>query len=343
MKALSAMTRHVAAAVLAVGLVPAALAQAPTGELLKRTMCVFDPIGQNGPLFAVTKSFRPAILKEGIEMDMRAYTDEKIAAEDFKAKQCDAALISGTRAREFNGFTGTLEALGAIPSDEAMRILFHTLAQPKAAEYLINGNIEVAGVFPAGAVYLMTRDRTIDSLEKLQGRKVATLDYDEASLTMVRHVGASVVGSNAANFAGKFNNGSVDLAYAPAVAFTPMELYKGLQNNGGVMRFPLAYMNFQVLLHRDRFPEGSGDKVRQQALERIEEVYKIIADAEAEIKPEYWMDPAPEQIEAYRVMMRDVRIQLRDRGVYDARALRLMKAVRCRLEPAQAECSQALE
>lgn len=308
-------------------------------DIMERSFCVFDPVGANGPLFAITKTFQPVALKEGIKLDLRAYTDEKVAAEDFKAGQCDAVLLTGTRAREFNKFTGTLEAMGAVPGEEEMRLLYNTLSQEKARPFLIDGDYEVAGVFPGGAVYLHTRDRAIDSVEKLQGKRIATLDFDTASVRMVRHVGASVVGSNSANFAGKFNNGSVDLAYAPAVAYSPLELYKGVTPNGGVFKYALAYMNFQVIIHRDRFPESAGQMVRDQAIKRIDEAYEIIAEAEAGIPEDVWMHPPQEDVAEYDKMLRKVRLSLLEDGVYDERAINLMKAIRCRVDGSRSECA----
>ncbi len=330
--------RLLAAALLAA--IPAlpAVAQEQTG-VLERSFCVFDPVGANGPLFAITKTFRPVALKEGIQLNLRAYTDEKVAAEDFKAGQCDAVLLTGTRAREFNKFTGSLEAMGAVPGEAEMRLLYNTLSQPKARPFLINGPYEVAGVFPAGAIYLYMRDRSIDTVEELQGKKIATLDYDTASVRMVRHVGASVVGSNSANFAGKFNNGSVDLAYAPAVAYTPLELYKGVQPNGGVFKYAVAYMNFQVILHRDRFPDRAGQMVREESIKRIDEAYDIIAQAEAEIPEAVWMHPPAEDTRNYDRMLREVRLSLLADGVYDERAIKLMRAIRCRVDGTRPECS----
>ncbi len=312
-------------------------------DMMKRSFCVWDPVGANGPLFNVMKSAKPSALKWGIDLELKAYTDEKIAAEDFKAGQCDSVLLTGTRVREFNKFTGSLEAIGAIPSEEEMKMVLQTLNQPKAASLMKSGNYEVAGILPAGAIYLYTRDRTIDTVEKLQGKKVATLDYDKASMTMVRHVGASVVGASTANFAGKFNNGSVDIAYAPAVAYTPLELYKGLGENGGVFDFKLAQMNFQILIQSDRFPEGYGQKVRDYTADRYGEAYKIVETAEAEIKETYWVRPKPADLEGYTSMLREVRIALRDEGVYDAKALRLMRKVRCKKNPSNAECAEKRE
>src|SRR5690554_685086 len=263
-------------AVLALASFAAITTQVAQAELPKRSLCVFDPIGASGPLFNVVKPVKPAALEWGVDLTLQAYTDEKIAAEDFRAGQCDAVLLTGTRAREFNKFTGTLEAIGAIPGDKELQMVMDTLTQPQAASLMKSGNYEVVGILPAGAIYLFLRDRNIDTVEKLQGKKIATLDYDNASLTMVRRVGASVVGSSTANFAGKFNNGSVDIAYAPAVAYTPLELYKGVEPNGGVFNYKLAQMNFQIITHAAKFPEGFGQKAREYAATRYNEAYELV-------------------------------------------------------------------
>ena len=310
---------------------------------VKRTFCVFDPIGANGPLFSVMKSVKPAALSWGVELTMRAYTDEKIAAEDFKAGQCDSVLLTGTRARAFNKFTGTLEALGAIKNEKQMRILMETLNQPKAGPLLTNGDYEVVGILPAGAIYLFTRDRSIDTVEKLQGKKIATLDYDNAAVTMVRHVGASVVGASSASFAGLFNNGSVDICYAPAVAYTPLELYKGLSPNGGVFDYVIGQMNFQIIIHKSRFPEDFGNQTRSYTNGRLDEAFDIVHKARAEIKPKFWMEPTPKQVASYDKMLREVRISLRDAGTYDGKALHLMKLIRCKTDPSRGECAEQRE
>jgi hypothetical protein len=337
-KSVSLSRRIAMAAALCATLVTPALAKAET-EILERSFCVFDPVGANGPLFAITKEFQPVAMQRGIRLNLRAYTDEKVAAEDFKAGQCDAVLLTGTRAREFNKFTGSLEAMGAVPGEQEMRLLYNTLSQPQARQFLVEGPYEVAGVFPGGAIYLHTRDRNVDSVEKLQGKRIATLDYDSASVRMVRHVGASVVGSNSANFAGKFNNGSVDLAYAPAVAYQPLELYKGVNTKGGVFKYALGYMNFQVIIHRDRFPDDAGQMVRDESIKRIDQAYEIIAEAEAGIPEEVWMHPPQEDVAEYDRMLRQVRLSLLEDGVYDERAIKLMRAIRCRVDGSRSECA----
>lgn len=313
------------------------------GALEKRTFCVYDPLGANGSIYGMTKDYSTIALEWGVDFHLRAYTDEKIAVDDFKAEQCDAVLMTGARARPFNKFTATVEAIGGVPSDDVMRNLVNTIASPKAAKFMTEGRYEVAGILPAGPIYLFLRDRTVDSVEELSGKRIATIEYDEPSMKLVNHVGASVVPSNSANFSGKFNNGSVDEAYAPAVAYKPLEMYKGLGNKGGILRFNLAYLDFQLILHKDRFPAEFGQKSRLKIASVFDRMREYIDKDTAEIDQKYWVDLTQDDHDKYNQMLRNVRISLRDEGVYDGNMLRLMRKLRCAETPAAAECVEKLE
>ena len=247
-------------------------------ELPKRVICVFDPLGANGTLFSTAQDYRNVAVEWGVDLEPRPYTDEKIAVDDFKAGQCDAALVTGARSRPFNKFAATIEAVGAIPDEKMLRTLLATISGPKAAKYMREGDYEVAGIMPAGPVYLFTRDREIDTVEEMSGKRIATIDYDQPSIHLVNHVGASIVPSNSANFSGKFNNGSVDIAYAPAVAYEPLELYKGLKENGGIADFVLAYMDFQILIRADRFPAEFGQKSRTTVASYFDKVNEFVKE-----------------------------------------------------------------
>lgn len=320
------------------------LAQIPQSKTLpKLSICVFDPLGANGSLFNTMKDYRTVAFDWGVDLEPRAYTDEKIAVDDFKAGQCDAALVTGARARPFNKFTTTIEAIGAIGDETMLRKLLATISSPKAAKYMREGQYEVAGIMPAGPIYLFTRDKSIDTLEELSGKRIATIDYDAPSIFMVNHIGASMVPSNSANFSGKFNNGSVDIAYAPAVAYKPLELYKGLEENGGILRFVLAYMDFQIILRADKFPKGFAQKSRTAVASYFDKVNEFVEKETKEIDPKYWIDLSAEAKHQYGGMLRDVRIKLRDQGVYDGKMLKLMRKLRCKTNPAAAECVEKLE
>lgn len=311
--------------------------------MTKASICVFDPLGANGTLFNTMKDYRNLAFEWGVDLEPKAYTDEKIALDDFKAGQCDAVLVTGSRARPFNKFSASMEAVGAISSKKMLRMLLATISTPKAAKYMNEGAYEIAGIMPAGPVYLFTRDRTIDTFEEFSGKRIATIDYDEPSIFLVNYVGASMVPSNSTNFSGKFNNGSVDIAYAPAVAYKPFELYKGLQNNGGILRFPLAYLNLQIIIKRDKFPEGFAQKSRSAIATYFDRVDEFIKQETESIEEKYWVDLSEEDAATYRGMLREVRIKLRDQGVYDASMLKLMRTLRCRETPTAAECAEKLE
>lgn len=310
---------------------------------ITRLFCVFDPVGTKGPLFNIMKEAQSISLGWGIKLNMTAYTDEGVAEADFRAKQCDAVLLTGTRARNFNTFTGSIEAMGAIPTIEDMRLVLGTLMQPKAYPLMVENGVEVTGIYPAGAIYLLTRDKNINDATKLQGRKIATLENDDASLTMVRYVGGSVVRASSATFAGLFNNGSADIAYAPLVAFEPLEMEKGVSPDGGIFNFPLAQMNFQMLVHPDRFPPGFGQKARERAIPKFDDAFNIVATAEERIPDKYWIQPEAENIESYNSMLQEVRVELLKEGVYHPKALKLFKRIRCRRNADSAECSDNRE
>ena len=194
--------------------------------------CIFDPLGRQGPAFNYAKDYSIEALNHGLNLQLEAYTDEKIAAEDFKAGNCDAVVITGLRARQFNKFAGTIDSVGGITSYEQMRTLVSTLAKPELGKFMVEGKYEIAAVIPLGAAYIMVNDRRIDTPEKASGKKVAVLDYDKSQAKLVGQMGANPVSSDITNFSGKFNNGAVDIIAAPAVAFRPLELYRGVGSKG---------------------------------------------------------------------------------------------------------------
>jgi hypothetical protein len=319
------------------------LASAKATDLPVRTFCVFDPIGDKGPAYQSMLDYKAAALEWGVILDLKAHTNEAVALADFKAGHCDAVGLTGTRIRPFNKFTATIEAVGAIESYEQMRTLVGMLASPKASKYMIEGDYEVAGIIPAGAVYVFVRDKAINSVEAAAGKRLATIDYDTASVKVVKHIGATMVPVTIATFAPRFNNGYVDIAYAPAIAYEPFEMYKGMGETGGILRFNLAQMNGQLILRKDKFPEGYGQKSRSYAYSNFEKALEHIVTAEDNIPTKYWVELPEEKKIEYKEMLRQVRIELRDDGTYDARMLKILFKLRCKTNPGHYECIEKLE
>lgn len=75
---------------------------------------------------------------------------------------------------------------------------------------------------------------------------------------MVQQVGAQAVSAEISNFASMFNNGQVDIIGAPAAAFKPLELHKGLGSKGAIVNYPVLQVTGNIIIRPDKFPAGYG-------------------------------------------------------------------------------------
>lgn len=305
----------------------------------RRTLCVFDPGGRNGDAFGIMIGLQNAAVAWGFALDLVPYTDEAIAATDFAAGKCDAALLTGLRTRGFVPFAGTIEAIGAVSSNDVLASMVSSLAKPGAEKLLTNDKYQVAGIFPAGQVYLHVGDRSVDTVGELSGRRIAVLDFDDAAKTLAKHVGASIVPADISTFATQFNNGGVFAVYAPATAFAPLELAKGIGKHGGVIRMPLATLTFQFVGQTDRFSAAFFQSAREYSASQFKSVLGIVKRAEASIPTAIWINIPETDQQGYDRMFREVRLQLRDKGTYDKRCLTMLRKLRCKAGSRRSECA----
>lgn len=312
-----------------------------SAQAVAKKMCVFDLLGANGPTFAQMKDYKTAALAWGVELELKPYSSERVAAEDFKSGLCDAVSFTGIRARQFNAFTGSLDAIGAMPTYEHLKSVIATVSAEKAAKLMLSAPYEIVGIFPAGAAYMFVNDRNIDTVGELAGKRIAILDSDPAQVEMVTFVGASPIGTSIANMFSMFNNGSVDITYGPAIVYEAMELYKGLEPNGGVIRFSLAQLTMQIVIRQAEFPEGYGQKSRAFALAQFDSGVALINQYERKIPQKLWISIPEVDMTGYREVFRQSRIRLREKGIYDAKMLKLMRMLRCKKDPQQSECTAA--
>lgn len=318
-------------------------AQAET--VVQRSVCVFDPVGATGP---VVEQFQDAMImarEAGVALEIRPYTDEGVAANDFKSGRCDAVGVTGIRARQFVPFAGSLDMVGAIQTYDQQHTAIRVMASDKAADLMRHEGYEVAGVVPGGKVYLFSRDKAyLQSLEAAAGKKVAVIGYDKQARVVANVAGASPVAASIATFGPLFNNHSVDMAYAPAIAYEPLELYKGLGEDGGVADFVLGMLSLQLIIHRDRFPEGFAAEARRWAAEEAwDRIIPRIRQADADIPERYWVPISGERERKYRNMLLEIRQQLWEAKWYDHRMQHLLKKIRCSGNPSLAECSRDTE
>ncbi len=321
-------------------LLMSSVALAAPAALQERTLCVFDPSGANGDAYNTAKAYQAEALNWGISLVLKPYTDEKACTDDLKAGVCDAASITGARARPFGLFAPTVEALGGLRSYEDLHEVMKTLASPKASSLMREGDYETLAVIPGGAVYLFLRDRKATAVEDLVGKRIAALAHDEAARVLISQIGGSMVAADVGTFAGMFNNGSVDVCYAPAVAYAPLELGRGLKNGGGVVRYPITQMTMQMVGRHKRFPADFGEKMRAFSAQRFDKSLAMVKEAEGKIPTQYWVEAQKKDLERYEDLLTNVRVRLRDNEkVYNPTMLTLMRRVRCQRDATRAECA----
>jgi len=314
------------------------------GTARAATICVYDPAGKSGDYYRILSDFALEASGWGASVDLKAYTDEETAAKDYEAGQCDGVVATGVRLQRFNRFPSTIEGIGALPSYDLLKQTIDSLAKyESAAKRLSKDGHETIGFIPVGAVYLLVRDRKVDTVGELAGKRIATMDYDKASVAMVDRVGAIMVPADLGSIGPKFNNGDVDACYVSAPAYQPFELWRGLGETGGILRLPLAQATLQVMIRKSAFPDGFGAKARKDLAGRFNSALSIVQKAEKEIPAKYWVDMPAGSGPEFDELFQNVRIQLRDSGAYDGQMLTAMRKIRCGQDPARPECAEKKE
>ncbi len=319
-----------------------------------QSVCVFDLLGAQGPSAAFIKDYMLAMQKAGADLSVKVYTDERVAVEDFRTGQCDAVTATGMRTRQFNSVAASLDSIGVstivrngkvdLPASyEVVHKAIETFSAPAAAKLMTEGNYEVAGIMPLGAVFPMVNDRKISSVEGAAGKRIAAFDHDKAQAVMIQRIGAQPVSADVTTFATKFNNGAVDIIVAPALAYKPLELFRGIGTKGAVSRYPMMILSYQMIINRDKFPAGFGEKSRAYWLGNYDQALKTITASEKDIPANVWMDFTADDASRYTLMLREARIDIAQRGIYDKRGLKVLKRIRCNINPSDAECATQAE
>ncbi|MGB2337442.1 MAG: putative solute-binding protein, partial [Alcanivorax sp.] len=122
-----------------------------------------------------------------------------------------------------------------------------------------------------------------------------------------------------------------------------LELYKGMAPDGGILDYVLGQLSAQVILRKDKFPEGFGQQSRAFMFSQFDRAMKLIDNASKEIADRWWIRIPEKDKLRYDEMMRDARIELTQKGVYSKDMMSLLLKVRCKQEPSRAECVNPAE
>ncbi len=314
-----------------------------TAQADKVDVCVFDLLGKSGESYQMAQEWALAAKGWGADVNLIPRQDEAVADNDFKAGKCDGVFMTAMRARQYNKFVGSIDSIGGVPSNAiAQKAITFALDSRNAAKMTTNlsgKKYEVAGIAPLGSAFIFVRDKSINSIEKAAGKKFAVLSYDNAQKILVQRVGAQAVASDVSNFVAKFNNGQVDMVGAPAYAYKPLEIYKGLGTNGAMFNFPVLQVTADFIIRPEQFPAGFGQKSRDYFVKNLPKSFAMINRLESGIPAKYKMNLTAEDKLKYQKLMRDGRLELTKSGIYDAGMMSVLKKARCSVDKANFECS----
>jgi hypothetical protein len=306
-------------------------------------VCVFDLLAKSGESYKFLEEWALASKNWGANIDLTAYKDEAKLDQDFKAGKCDGFYMTSMRARNYNKFAGSIDALGGVPNNAiAQKAITYVLDKRNQKRLITKSGketYEVAGIGQIGPAYLFVRDKSINTVEKLNGKKIAVMEFDQAQKIMVKRVNAVPVMSEISNFVKKFNQNEVDVVPAPAYAFKPLEIYKGLGNNGAMVNFPVLNVTADLIIRPEQFPEGFAAQSRQWFVRQLPKSFAMVQRVEATIPSKYRMELDKDAKEKYQKLLRDARMDLTQQGIYDPTMITVLKKARCTIERTNFECS----
>ncbi|RYY78639.1 MAG: hypothetical protein EOO69_09810 [Moraxellaceae bacterium] len=308
------------------------------GSASAQTICAFDLGGASGDNYALMKDYVLAAKNWNVDITLKPYSSEGAAVEDFKSGQCDGLVATSYVTRAFNSYTGSINAIGAIPSNIIARNLLMLMGNPKVAGDMVEGNYEAAGIIPLGSAYLTTKDRTTNSLAKMEGKRIGVLEVDPVQRRMAMKVGSKPVLMTIDNAGSKFASGQIDILPAPSMAFTPLEVYRSLGANGGIARFPLSFMSLNLILKQDAYPAGYGQKSRSWFAKQAPRLMSKVMHDDAKVPTKYWFDIPSEDQVGYLRILRQMRIEFVQNKTYNPRMMSLLKRLRCQQDATNYEC-----
>ena len=136
------------------------------------TVCVFDLLGKSGEAYKVMEEWALTAKTWRADVRLVSYQSEAQAENDFEQGKCDGVYMTSMRARRYNKFAGSVDAIGAVPSYAiAQKAISFALDQRNQRrltstvghqELLLNRLTRVTGVTGVHSSFVLRRvvDRT---------------------------------------------------------------------------------------------------------------------------------------------------------------------------------------
>jgi hypothetical protein len=303
-----------------------------------QNICVFDIGGNNGDTFMLMRDYVLAAKKWNVSLTLSGYTNEEQAMEDFKNNKCQGIVATAFATRQLNNFTGSIAAIGAVPSNAIARNALALMSSPKLAGEMLEGDYEASGIIPLGLVYLANHDRKNDTLAKIGGNKIGVLPADPVQKRMASRVGLMPVSISYQSAGAMFAAKRFDLLPLPAVAFNAFEVYRSMGDKGGISRFAIAFITSNLIINKKEFPEGYGQSSRVWFNGQSSRLMTNINRVESAVPAKAWYDITNEEQVGYLRLLRQMRIEFVQNKTYNPKMLNLLKKLRCQQDPTSYEC-----
>ncbi|EJB8465832.1 RND transporter [Acinetobacter baumannii] len=308
-----------------------------------QSVCVFDLLGKSGESYKMMEEWALAAKEWQADITLIPFQDEGLVDRRLREGKCDAAYMTSMRARNYNKFAGSIDAIGGVTSNaiaqKAISYVLDKRNKHRMVTTQTGTNYEVVGIVQIGLAYLFVRDKNLNSIEKVRGTKFAILQYDAAQKIMVESVGAQPIPSEITDFVKKFNSGQVDAIAAPAYAYKPLEIGKGVVVKGAMFTFPVVNVTGDLIARSDKFPANFGMKSREWFIKQLPQNFAMVKRLETGIPPKIKLNFSAEDKLKYQKILREGRLGLTKQGVYDATMMSVLKRARCTIERTNFECT----
>lgn len=312
------------------------------GEIPERTVCVWDVLGKQGPIYAALIDQRIRLSHYGIAVNVEAYTNEQHVVDKLKEGFCDTSIMSGAKAKQFNDFTGSIESLGGVPTRRHMKYLLQVLASTHAYKKMVQGNYHVVGVIPIGFNYLFTHTPTQPRLSRLLNRQTtaAAVKQDVSQNALFSQFDTKLLPvQNTSGAAGAYNSAEADVFMSPLVGFNMFSLGEGLKT-GSILDYPLSQMTLQVISRLDTIPMEVGQFLREDIFVKTNMFYRKVENNTRGVPREKMLKLSADDEAVLDAKIQQVRQKLTDNGSYNAGMMKLQKNIRCKIDKQRDECKK---
>lgn len=308
-----------------------------------RNFCIWDPLGKMGPIAATVEDQAVRSIHYGLDLTVTIFNNEDELVENFTTeKTCDAILVRGAVARNFNKFSGTIEAIGALPERKHLQLLMQVFINPRLNQYMTDGKYTVMGVATIGGNYVFMEKKSYTSLSDLNEKRIAVQTIEPPMQELALRYGADPVKGRMMANVQTYADNKVASMLSPAIAYLVMG--SGQSGAGtGVLRNPVSQSTMQLIGRAEQFPDELAQLLREDFLLKFDN-YAGRVDNEMNLVPDdFWIETPEDEMKKFDSIAQTVRLKMRDEGYYHPAMLRIARKIRCRFDPERNECIDPVE